>query len=264
MTEENREENTEQLGGQEISEDDQEIDQGPELTQDEERATKHGWRPKEDWGGDSDEWVSAKKFNERGDMIGKIRSLENRFTDRETDFKSRLDHQKKLHEAQLKVTISDLESKRNDAIDDADRNKANNIQDQIDQVKSSIEPVDDTNNKNDSVLDGWNSRNPWIYDSSPKSAYAISRYNLHLQSGKGTSDAISMMESEVSQHFPDVNSRRDKAQSVEGGRSKPKYKSSPKLAWSQLTAEELKWYNAMPSAWPSKDDYIKAAMDNRN
>ena len=241
-------------------------DQPPEISEDETRASGNGWTDREAWegkGGDPDEWVSARKFNERGEMIGNIRSLKQRLDDQEKKFDARLDHNKTLHEAQMKVTIADLEAKRDDAIDLADRDKANQIQGQIDEVKAtSVDVAPETVTNDQSALDDWNDANSWVTDEdSPKAAYAIQRFNRHLVAGKTNAQAIASMELEVAKQFPDKNERRENVATVEGGRSKPGKRAVVKLSWDQVTPEEMKWYKAI--SWKSKDDFLQAVSDER-
>lgn len=268
MAEENQELENKEPEDQDIENQEEQLeDQPPEPNEDEVRASGNGWTDLEAWeakGGHRDDWVSAKKFNDTGDMIGKIRHLERRLDDREKDFGARLDQQSQLHKAQMKVTLADLEAKRDDAIDLADRDKANAIQGQIDEVRATsvdVEP-EATASNDQTVLDDWNATNTWITDEdSPKAAYALMRFNSHLQSGKGSLQAIEQMESEVSRKFPDKNDRRENAPSVEGGRSKPGRKASVKLSWDQLKPEELKWFNAI--SWESKEVFLQTVEDER-
>ena len=240
-------------------------EQPPEQSEDEVRASGNGWTDREVWegkGGDPDEWVSARKFNERGEMIGNIRSLKQRLDDQEKKFDARLDHNKTLHEAQMKVTIADLEDKRDDAIDLADRDKANQIQGQIDEVKAtSVDVVPATVNNDQSLLDEWNTSNPWILERTPKASHAKALYNDYLNEGKTPLQAIASMELEVAKQFPDKNERRENVATVEGGRSKPGKRAVVKLSWDQVTPEEMKWYKAI--TWKSKDDFLQAVTDER-
>ena len=224
------------------------------------KAMKNGWRPKENWEGDDDDWVSAKKFNERGEMIGSIRELKSRLDKRDKEFESRLDNVNKLHGTQQKALLDDLETKRKAAIELADVDQANKIQGTIDDLKTAPVAVEKTVDT-DSSLDDWNAANPWIYDTSPKAAYAQARFNAHSKT-MTASQAIKSMESEVTQAFPDVNTRRDNASSVEGGKSRPGQRQVKKLAWSDLTSNEVKYFNAMPGAW-KKDEYLQAVSDSR-
>ncbi len=272
MPKENVELENEELESQELNQDpgneaeEQLEDQPSEQSEDEVRASGNGWTDLEAWeakGGHRDDWVSAKKFNDTGDMIGSIRELKRLREQDKKEFDSRLNHNKTLHDAQLKVAIADLETKRDDAIDLADRDKANNIQGQIDELRTTTTdaPLETTTN-DQTTLDDWNDANDWIKDEdSPKAAYAIQRFNRHLGSGKTNAQAIAKMELEVAKQFPDKNERRENVATVEGGRSKPGKRASVKLSWDQLKPEELKWFSAI--SWESKDVFLQAVADER-
>lgn len=50
----------------------------------EERAMAGGWRPEHEWEGDPDEWVSAKEFNFRGELMQRISQLGRKVGELET------------------------------------------------------------------------------------------------------------------------------------------------------------------------------------
>jgi len=253
-----QEEITEETAGDEIQEEVVE-----EVNPDHEQAMRNGWRPKEEWNGDSDEWVSAKKFNERGQMIGDIRQLKRRLDSQEESFGNRLDHHKKLQEAQMKVAISDLESRRDEAIDLADREKANSIQSQIDDTRAqAVEPAPAPAQNGQTVLDEWNANNSWVNENTPKAAFAKMMFVQHSQN-KSVEDAITATEADITKEYPDVNPRREQASTVESGRSKPGARVSSKLNWSQLTADEVKWFNVMPGTW-TKEEFLQTVQDERS
>ncbi len=59
----------------------------PQVSPDQETAQRNGHVSRDQWieqGKDPDDWVSAKKFNERGEMIDKRRQLERSNRDRDT------------------------------------------------------------------------------------------------------------------------------------------------------------------------------------
>lgn len=51
----------------------------------EERAMTGGWRPEHEWEGDPDEWVSAREFNFRGELMQRITQLGRKVGQLETD-----------------------------------------------------------------------------------------------------------------------------------------------------------------------------------
>ena len=240
-----------------------------ERTPDEIRALNHNWVPKDQYQGNPDDWVSAKTFNERGEFIGKIRGLEKRLKDSTEDFSGRLDNQRKLHEIQLSNTISELESKRREAIESADVDKAESIQGNIDKMRSQIadtktetkvttapQPENEADNE---YLTQWDKDNPWIYDNSPKAAYGSARFNFHRSRGLSTQEAVKFMESEISNQFPPFNHNRQQAANVENGGSTTKKAAT--LSWEQLTAKEKSFYS--PRMFNSKEQFCQTVQDDR-
>lgn len=265
MSEEALKEVIDQLGGEQV-EDKPEIE--PEIEQEQtnpevEKASHDGWKPKEDWveaGNDPDDWVSAKKFNERGSMMGQIKSLKSQVESKQSEFEKRLESVNKLHEVQQKQLLTDLEAKRNNAIEEADVESVNKIQGQIDDLKTD-EPEPDTSGKPTEMLE-WEAKNEWISDvSSPKAGYAQMRWNVHVGQGKSVAEALAAIDEDVAKAFPPTNERRNNAPAQEGGKSRPGKRAEVKLQWSDLTRDEERYYH--PDAWKTKEDYLQAVADVR-
>jgi hypothetical protein len=226
-----------------------------------EKAISNGWRPKDEWQGDPDDWVSARKFNQTGELMGSIRDLKSRLDKSERSFQSRLDNVNKLHETQQAQLLADLERKRNDAVEMADVDAVNNIQGQIDNLRQAPQ-VQETQQDDSALLDDWNAKNPYIFDqSNPKAAFAQARFNVHSQN-MPLSDAIKAMEQDINSAFPEINERRNQAPAVESGMSRPGQRKERKLTWGDLTPEEVKYYNVARGAW-TKDEYLQAVQDSR-
>lgn len=268
---ENKEQITDDQDAPELKEviEDKEAAQ-PEQSQpspDDIEASSHGWTPEKEWKGDPDLWMSSKRFNQRANMMGEIKSLQNRVKVSERNFNARLEGQNKLSKIQLANTISQLEGQRNEAIELADTTKANNIQKQIDTTKDAsreIEapPVADNASDADLVKD-WNSRNNWIMDrGTHKTLFARDKFDEY-SSAKDMSieQILKAIDRDVSSKFPDRNPERDTAPASEGSRSTPGRKVSVKLSWDQLTADEVKCY--LPDAWKTKQDFLQAVADIR-
>jgi len=253
-------ENLEGLAGSESNE--------PEVNNDtptgstaEDKARADGWRPLEEWEGDQSEWRSAEVFNERGVWINKHKEQQERLNSIETKFNSRMDNANKLHEAQLKMQKEDLVSKRNDAIDNADREEADKIQNQIDDLSQQAIPEASDNQRN--VLDNWNRTNAWIFQGSPKAAYAQAQFGAYQNAGHDSQAAISMMESDVAREFPAVNAHRDNQPIPEGGSKPGAKRAARKLSMADLTQKEASIWRNMPGTWDSEADFLKAVQDTR-
>ena len=226
-------------------------------------ARQSGWRPQEEFEGEPSEWRSAEVFNERGEWIKRAKATDKRLNDMESKFNSRLDNANKLHEHQMEVQKADLIRKRDEAIDDADRETANKIQDDIDKINIQPAPVAPVNNQQD-ALSNWNASNPWIMGNDPKAAYGKQQFTNYQSQGMTVEQSISAMETDVNSAFPDVNPNRSNHPMPEGG-TKPGKKASPqRLTMADLTAEERKFKSAMPGAWKDDKEFLQAVADSRS
>ena len=225
-----------------------------------EKATKDGWRPKTEWSGDPDDWVSAKKFNERGEMMGAIKNGRRKIDDMQKEFDDRLAQNNKLHEIQRKTLIADLESKRDNAIDMADRTTANAAQNQINELNNvKIESAKPAAPEGQSLLDDFNANNPWIFEESPKASYAKDQFGKYSRSGN-IAEAIARTKADIAREFPDINPNRSAPNTTESRASRPGRKQEVKLTWNQLTSDEKKFYDA--GDW-SQTEYLKVVSDAR-
>tara|TARA_R110000744_G_scaffold246942_1_gene363467 strand:- start:30806 stop:31687 length:882 start_codon:yes stop_codon:yes gene_type:complete len=248
--------------------DDEQAEEQPQLTPAQTKASSNGWTDKDTWiesGKDPDDWVSANRFNEKGDMLDQIKSLRDNVTSSKQDFEQRLDNQQKLANIQLEAQRKELTSQRRDAIENADVDRADEIQGEIDALNTApvqAKPAAATTSQQSE--DNWNTNNPWILEETPKAAYAKQQYSVALGRGESSEDAIKSMESKVAEHFPANNPRRESAPAQESNRSKPGNKApARKLQWSDITGEERKLYDNMPDAWSNKDEFLTAVADSR-
>ena len=228
----------------------------PEMSASEKKARSNGWFPKDDWKDDPDDWVSHKKFNERGEMIGSIKQLKKQRDDDRRQFNSRLDNVNKMHE----VMLTELESKRDNAIDMADRQEANKIQDQIDNMRATQAPEPQ---QTDDFLNTWNQNNHWITSGTPKAIYAGTMFNKYSSSGMSNEDAVAAMEADVSREFSSQNAQRDRAPAQERNQSTPGKKHVQKLTMNDLTAKERNLHNQMSDAWKDDAEFLQAVSDSR-
>lgn len=233
-----------------------------QLSPAEETARKSGWRPEDEWAEDDakrpHEFTSAEIFNDRKGWVKKYRDQNKRMSDMEADFNTRLNNSNKLHEAQLEMQKKDLITKRDAAIDLADRETANRIQNDIDSINTPAPKQD-----NQDALKAWEQSNTWIFQAGPKTSYANDQLNRYINSGLDVATALRSMESDIAREFPDVNHARSNQPSIEGG-SRPGGKRPPRaITMTDLTNEERAIYKNMPGTWNTEADFLKAVQDSR-
>lgn len=229
-------------------------------------ARKGGWKPAEEWDGDTnapENFISAELFNERGKWIGKHKQQEQRLKEMESSFDTRLNGLNKIHNIQLETQKSELIRKRDEAIDLADRETANKIQDDIDKLVPAEEPKPAAN-PDQQFVDDWNSANPWVMGNTPKAAYARSQFSSYNGQGMSVSDALAAAEADINREFPTINPKREAEPLPEGGSPPGKKVSGKKLSMSDLTHEEKKFRQAMPGAWKDDKEFLQAVADSRS
>lgn len=146
-----------------------------EYTTDELSAMDHGWRPKDEWQGDPDDWVSAREFNRRGELFARISKYGNENRELRESVKKLFDHNRKIYDAGYRKALDDLKLQRSQALEDGDIKKFNQVEDQIDTLKeehtNAVKEFDQTmavdtkaagpNLQQTMIFNQWADANPW-------------------------------------------------------------------------------------------------------
>jgi len=112
------------------------------LSPTEEKAMASGWRPEDEWDGESDEWIDAKTFNRNGEFMTRIQKQSKELSsnrDQMDKLKSAMkelgEHNKKIAEQEYKKAISALKKEKLLALEEEDHRAAEEIADKIDELK---------------------------------------------------------------------------------------------------------------------------------
>ena len=253
------------------SEETQEQEDKEQSATPEDIAAKSGWKPKDQFvasGGQEEEWRNAEVFNARGEWVSleDRKDGEKRVNDRinqlESDFRQRIENVNKLHKAQLELQKSDLVRKRDDAIDNADREVANQYQNDIDSINTQQVTETAPPNNDNTILQQFNNQNPWIMAMDAKAAYAKQQFATYSAQGMDAEQSIAAMQADVGRSFPDVNPNRE-TQPVNEGGTKPGRKSKGRLSMSDLTPDEKQTRKLMPGAWANDKEFLQAVQYTR-
>ena len=245
------------------------------------RARRLGWVPKEDFKGDPDKHRSAEEFLERGEtMLPLLKRDNDRLHDGMTKLERRLEEQaktftqyvefaSKAEERAYKRALSELEAKRDAAIETADVNGAKQAQRQIDDLNKEAasapkpEPKTDTPQL-DPVISRWQAENEWFDKSASLRTYAIEVFgDLERQfPGKSKSELLAETKQKTMERFPDkfgINPKREGASAVnEPSAGNPPRKKAGKT-YDDLPAEAKKACDKFCKTIPgyTKDKYVK-------
>ncbi len=223
---------------------------------------------RDDWiasGKDPDDWRSPREFRERGELIESNKALRHTVERLKVDTDNQIKNLNTYHEIRLKNELNELISKRDDAIDVADKAEVRRIDAQIaeNEKQSELikaEPVQQEQIKPEIIE--FMQENTWAQDANDeRTKYAQSIINKAMDvDNKTLAYALRLAEREVSKKFS--NPQKRTGPMVEGSRTAGGVKqSSGTPTWSQLTAEEEKQY--VPAMWKSEDAFLKAVANAR-
>lgn len=170
---------------EEESTDDKTVDDEPTQTPDDDyqeapeaiKAREDGWVPLEEWKGDPDDWVDAKEFLFRGELMGRIKKQSkaiNTFKDEIEGMKEALrtlgEHNKKIAENERKKALQELRSAKKEAFEDRDFDAMEEIDERMAELKSvdldAVEEKQPKDNAKDDAgvnpeVEAWLENNQW-------------------------------------------------------------------------------------------------------
>ena len=257
-------------GGIEIKEEKEEQkqeEQEEEIIQEtvtEKSARTGGWKPKEEFDGDPEEWVTAKEFLRRGEYFNKIHNQNRKIKQLENALETMAGHHKRVFESAYNKAKSDLKRQRAQAIDDGDGQAVEVIEDHMEQLETKyqeeskhldikIQEEEETQQKSQQQSNTpnpdfvrWVADNNWFYTDTPLRAFAEQVGVQHAVSNPGISNAeiYDYVTQQVKEHFPEkFGSKKEKpsirkATVVEGDTNTRRTRTPQNNSNAELTFEE--------------------------
>ena len=244
----------------------------PYVSPAEEQARENGWVPKEEWvaaGHDPDEWRSAREFNDRGELINSIKTLNRKVQQYDKALKAFAQHHTKVYDNAHQKALDDLKAHKKLAIREGEHELAEEIDEEIEREKQSYMQqrqalrveARDTGAQQEAA--DWARRNSW-YQSDEDMRDAANGFMVsfiqknHRQGNMVTrQDALDHATRMVKKTFPDkFGKKRTEAPAATGVRGRPVR--STKQDNFQLTEEETQVMKTLVSTGEmTKEQYIK-------
>lgn len=214
----------------------------------EEQARSDGWVPKDEWKGHPDEWVDAREFNYRGELMGRIKSQSAQIRQVVAESNSLKEALGKLAEHNTKIAkreydraIRDLKAQKREAERDEEFAVADELDEKIEELKkandelegstkekeSETKKVPEISQENKDLIQQWIGKNQWYTTDEVMNGAADAIMMRYFQENPGDiKGALKHVETKMRQKFPqDFASTPKKAAVTEtDGRSSPKGK----------------------------------------
>lgn len=247
----------------------------PEFTDEELQAMEHGWAPKSEWQGDDADWISAKQFNQRGELFGKIKSLERTNTTMRQEFQQATSHMKELlakaKETEYKRAVTELKADKRRAVQDGETERILDIDDKIDALNQEHTEFKETVNAAPAAPQEaqptpefieWKGNNNWYGTDEDMTLLADSVGIGFIQRNPNatTAQVFDAVDKQIKKAYPEkfTNSRRERPGKVEAGKSSGRAASKTRFSKADLSEEQRAVMNTMvKTGVMTEDDYIK-------
>lgn len=211
-------------------------------------AIGKGWQ--EDFEGNQEKFKKTpREYVNDGKFLDQLHSLRNNQERMQGEFEQNTQTQLSMQKAAHQAQIDELKVKRDDAIEDANREVANQYQQKIDDLKESMSPPFPAGAApyepgKDPAVRAYEERNPWLKDINDprapnyaKAKFADDVFTKVLMRGGGSQEALRLMDQAVRQSFPQNNPNRQRAPNSEGSQ-RPAGKKAQDLPYEQLSRQE--------------------------
>lgn len=244
----------------------------PYISPAEEQARENGWVPKDEWvaaGHDPDEWRSAREFNDRGELINSIKTLNRKVQQYDKALKAFAQHHTKVYDNAHQKALEDLKAHKKLAIREGEHELAEEIDEEIEREKQNYMEqrqalrVEARDAGAQQEAAEWARKNTWYQtDEDMRDAangFMVSFIQKNQRQGNTVTrqDALDHATRMVKKTFPDkFGKKRTEAPAATGVRGRPVR--STKQDNFQLTEEETQVMKTLVATGEmTKEQYIK-------
>lgn len=242
--------------------------EAPQYTPLEQEMLQQGWKPKDQWDGDPDDYVSAPEYKRRGELFKKIADTNRRLEKASNAIQALTQHQKQLYQAGYTQALKELRAEHEIAVENGDKALASKIVDKIAETKeaqavANAMPVQQA--EPPVALEDFKSRNAsWYGKDDVMTAYAdrigheFARNELARGYRPTFEQVVEAVEKKVREKFPSsFSGKRTVSSVVDGGSASSTHQPTTRRDTFTLTAEETKvMRNFVDSGVMTKEEYI--------
>ena len=194
-----------------VEEKEEKEDTGEEASESELQARDAGWRPKDEWDGAAEDWVSADEFNRRGELLRKIHNQNRQIKQLDGVVTTLAKQQTKIFDTGYDKAKRELRSRLREATKEGDDATADVIEERLEQLETQkaadtreLTPVPQQAQVVPEFA-GWVARNDWFVKHPEMRAYAEVIGMRHAQENINLSntDVYDYVTKQVRTKFPE-------------------------------------------------------------
>lgn len=256
---------------------DQELPDGEEPEEDQEVEPEQSEAPKsgadkmfidkETWikqGRDPELWVSPDVFRERTERI----KLKSQMNQQEREFNRRLELNNRMHQIQLDRQRQELESRKENAILEADTKEVKRIDKElrdIDALEQTIKPPPVAQSGIPPEVIEWNAENQWLTEDHPLRGQINETYANAIAEGKTIAGALRAVDKLAAQLLKSEPAQKKQPRAiVDSPKGGAVVKSQSNLSWESLSSQDKSIYDELyADAGVSKKEYLQSVADSK-
>jgi hypothetical protein len=222
---------------------------------------------KETWvkqGRDPDKWISPEWFRDRTEKI----QLKSMITQQQKEFDRRLELNNRMHQVQLDRQRQDLESRKENAILEADSKEVKRIDKElrdIDALEQTIKPAPVEQTGIPPEVIEWNAENQWLTADHPLRGQINETYSNAIAEGKTIAGALRAVDKLAAQLLKsDPVQKKQPRSIVDNPKGGVVAKSQSNMSWESLSSQEKSIYDELyADAGVSKKEYLQSVADSK-
>ena len=215
-------------------------------------------------GGDPEKHVSPHEFVRYGKLQKSMREQMRRFEQKEQEFEKRFEHLNQMHKTQMDIKINELKAQQREAVDEADGDKFDRAQSEIEKIQEQSTQPATTPDKHPSIVE-WESDKEWINDEEDiRTLTAQGAWNSYTAKNPNESieNALSYVDRQLAKLSPPTNPLRDMPTATEKGKRTTGKKRG--ITMDDLNREEREmWRNASEIWGGDQKAFLKSVEDSR-
>lgn len=243
----------------------------PQYTVSEQQAMATGWKPKDQWDGDPDDWVPARQYIKNGELFGRINSYKNKIVNLEKTVGELVKHNEKIYETGYKDAIDTLKQERKQALREGDTERVLELEERAEALQQEYEEkkqdfkqsVQTPQVATNPIFDEWLANNPWYEQDAALHGYADGEARTLVEASQRAGKVVDYdkllveVSRKVRDKFPEKFGMREKMPSAVTKGDEPTTRRASSSDNYKLTPMEEEIFKTLEKSGLTKEKYVE-------